>query len=495
LDVAQIKRRYIMIVLKIFVLSIALLVTISGFSVQAQTPDCITDADCDDGAFCNGVVTCNAGTCQAGTPVDCGDGVSCTVDSCNESTDSCDNVPDDGLCDNGQFCDGSETCDPVNDCQAGTGLCAPGETCDEANDICVATTFELFDWGFYVDGTTYCLLGPCDFDVDDIGNINGPEDLPPFIDTSNFDFDTGLGSIGITLSNRGSHSVVMFVDHDIDFDLNGFLNETGFTNGSPESGETWEIDEPGNGSGQDGSAGFPYFGDIFFDNFLDGLPDNRAFYDAIDDQTLTPPDDVSMAMGRDFRLVEGESATMDFLLRDASIPQGFHLVQRDPDSDVNIYFSSSLDIAQDAETDCFDGADNDGDGMTDCADPDCEGATDGSCNTGLPGICSTGITTCQNETSACVPDDPGKIEPGVCSCGVPDADSDGDGMTDCWEEQIIDADANDNITGIDNVLPGDDFDSDGWSNIMEYMRGTDPTDPNSHPSKAMPWIPLLLLDD
>jgi len=30
---------------------------------------------------------------------------------------------------------------------------------------------------------------------------------------------------------------------------------------------------------------------------------------------------------------------------------------------------------------------------------------------------------------------------------------------------------------------------------VEYQRGTDPTDPNSYPSKPMPWIPLLLLDD
>jgi len=32
--------------------------------------------------------------CQAGTPVDGDDGVDCTIDSCNEATDSCDHVPD-----------------------------------------------------------------------------------------------------------------------------------------------------------------------------------------------------------------------------------------------------------------------------------------------------------------------------------------------------------------------------------------------------------------
>ena len=54
---------------------------------------CTTNADCDDGTYCNGVETCNSGSCQTGTTVDCNDGFGCTVDSCNEATDSCDNTP------------------------------------------------------------------------------------------------------------------------------------------------------------------------------------------------------------------------------------------------------------------------------------------------------------------------------------------------------------------------------------------------------------------
>ena len=99
---------------------------------------CTNNSQCDDGLFCNGAETCNVGTgqCQAGTAPSCGDGVSCTVDSCNEGTDSCDNTPNDGLCDNGLFCDGSETCDPVLDCQAGSDPC-PGLSCDEGANLCV----------------------------------------------------------------------------------------------------------------------------------------------------------------------------------------------------------------------------------------------------------------------------------------------------------------------------------------------------------------------
>ncbi len=103
-----------------------------------NTPD---DSACDNGLFCDGSETCDAvNDCQAGTAPSTSDGVSCTVDSCNEATDSIVNTPDDSLCDNGLFCDGTETCDAVNDCQAGTEVqCAPGEACDEATDACVVS--------------------------------------------------------------------------------------------------------------------------------------------------------------------------------------------------------------------------------------------------------------------------------------------------------------------------------------------------------------------
>ncbi len=74
--------------------------------------------------------------CQAGSAPNCNDGVGWTVDSCNEGSDSCDNVPDDGACDNGLFCDGAETCDPALDCQAGSDPCTVGQTCNETTDIC-----------------------------------------------------------------------------------------------------------------------------------------------------------------------------------------------------------------------------------------------------------------------------------------------------------------------------------------------------------------------
>jgi len=85
-------------------------------------PDCLVPADCDDGLFCNGEELCAAGSCVSGAPVGCDDGVSCTVDSCNVGTDSCDNVTNDSLCDDSDVCTGTETCDETLDCQAGTPL-------------------------------------------------------------------------------------------------------------------------------------------------------------------------------------------------------------------------------------------------------------------------------------------------------------------------------------------------------------------------------------
>jgi hypothetical protein len=122
------------------------------------------DANCDDGAYCNGAETCDpVNDCQAGTPIDCDDGVGCTADSCNEATDACDNVPDDGVCDNGVFCDGAETCDPVNDCQAGTppscddGVGCTDDSCNAGTDACDNVADDAnCDNGLFCDGSEIC---------------------------------------------------------------------------------------------------------------------------------------------------------------------------------------------------------------------------------------------------------------------------------------------------------------------------------------------------
>jgi len=87
-------------------------------------------------------------------------------------------------------------------------------------------------------------------------------------------------------------------------------------------------------------------------------------------------------------------------------------------------------------------------------------------------------------------------------------DSDGDGMPDWWEVQYfgnLDRDGTGDWDG-DGLIDlaefeygtnptNPDSDGDGFTDGDEVGAGTDPNDPQSHPSRAMPWIPLLLLDD
>ena len=147
------------------------------FTVEAAGGGCTLDSECDNGLFCDGSETCNAGTCQAGTAPTCDDGVSCTVDSCNEGTDSCDFATNDSLCENGLFCDGTETCDAVLGCQAGAaptcddGINCTVDSCDEGSDSCnFAPDDTVCQNGLFCDGAESCdtILGcqagtePCD---------------------------------------------------------------------------------------------------------------------------------------------------------------------------------------------------------------------------------------------------------------------------------------------------------------------------------------------
>jgi len=101
---------------------------------------------CDDGTYCNGAETCHATLdCQNGVAPITDDGVSCTVDSCDETNDEIIHAPNDGSCSNGLYCDGTETCDSILDCQDGTapiiddGVSCTVDSCDETNDEIIHT--------------------------------------------------------------------------------------------------------------------------------------------------------------------------------------------------------------------------------------------------------------------------------------------------------------------------------------------------------------------
>ena len=99
---------------------------------------CLVDGDCDDGAFCTGVDTCDSGACVVGP------GNPCAMTSspfCDEFADVCLECLVNGDCDDGLFCTGTETC-AENVCVA-TGDPCSGRTplCDETQDLCVECLF------------------------------------------------------------------------------------------------------------------------------------------------------------------------------------------------------------------------------------------------------------------------------------------------------------------------------------------------------------------
>ena len=69
--------------------------------------DCIVDADCDDGLFCNGQEICTGGFCSAlsACPPGVVDGCVTRNDSCDEENDVCVDFPDDSQCAEGEICD------------------------------------------------------------------------------------------------------------------------------------------------------------------------------------------------------------------------------------------------------------------------------------------------------------------------------------------------------------------------------------------------------
>jgi subtilisin-like proprotein convertase family protein len=150
---------------------------------------CIDNGDCDDGQFCNGAETCSGGSCQAGTAPNCNDGIACTSDACNESTDSCTNTPNNASCDDGLFCNGAETCSPTLGCQAGTDPCGGG-TCNETTDTCSSGDGEL--WMTFADTAT----------VPGVGTVEN-EDIVAY------DLGTGTWSLIFDGSDVGASAFVI----------------------------------------------------------------------------------------------------------------------------------------------------------------------------------------------------------------------------------------------------------------------------------------------
>lgn len=100
--------------------------------------ECKDDEDCSDGFLCNGVELCNTEsyTCEPGTPfpngTQCGPTEICFDGEC--MTPECRTNAD---CDDANSCNGQETCDPVSFvCVPGTNV-ANGEVCGSGDEVCL----------------------------------------------------------------------------------------------------------------------------------------------------------------------------------------------------------------------------------------------------------------------------------------------------------------------------------------------------------------------
>lgn len=115
----------------------------------SKKAQCKTNAQCDDGNFCNGTEYCSAGQCKRDTKSPCsGQG-----EFCNKKTQACELrlCTQQFMCSDGNWCNGQEVCDPARGqgqfsdnygkgywgCFAGQAKCPTGD-CNETAQRCEA---------------------------------------------------------------------------------------------------------------------------------------------------------------------------------------------------------------------------------------------------------------------------------------------------------------------------------------------------------------------
>ena len=152
----------------------------SGMGGEINQPPqpiaCEEDSECDDHFYCNGEERCIDNLCRQGTPIDCDDGIDCTIDRCIEERQECESeAPDE---DGDGHADGScedEDGNPLgDDCDDSDPLRYPGnqEICDPDNrdEDCDPTTFGNLD----SDGDGFIDAACCNEDED--GELNCGDD-------------------------------------------------------------------------------------------------------------------------------------------------------------------------------------------------------------------------------------------------------------------------------------------------------------------------------
>ena len=133
--------------------------------IEQAGPLCVVDCQCDDGNDCNGVETCNAGSCVDGIPLECGAfDDECAIGTCNPETGNCEQDPAtpagsvcreaESDCDAEEVCDGKSPICPNDVCAAAGSPCdlggLPG-TCDgECGCVVPEQIPTVNEWGMVV---------------------------------------------------------------------------------------------------------------------------------------------------------------------------------------------------------------------------------------------------------------------------------------------------------------------------------------------------------
>ena len=100
------------------------------------------------GATLHRAATCDGnGACPPSSQVNCDDGIACTADACDASSERCTHTPDDDLCPDPQICDPQQGCRCPNDRPVPCG-----QGCFDAGASCNTGQF-----GVCAEGTLQCI--------------------------------------------------------------------------------------------------------------------------------------------------------------------------------------------------------------------------------------------------------------------------------------------------------------------------------------------------
>jgi cysteine-rich repeat protein len=108
---------------------------------ECSNPSSADGAPCDDGSFCTQTDTCQAGVCTGQNPIVCADLDQCHPGACDPATGTCSTpaAPDGFPCDDGAACTQGDICQ-AGSCQAGTPVvCTAIDDCHDAG-ICDPAT-------------------------------------------------------------------------------------------------------------------------------------------------------------------------------------------------------------------------------------------------------------------------------------------------------------------------------------------------------------------